>query len=53
MEGPPGGQDTERGGQIPDMFPMGWAVGHDAHGEAPEEGQENFGVFVTEIAYSH
>jgi len=32
---------------------MEWAVGQgDAHEEAREEGQENFGVFVTEIAYS-
>lgn len=32
---------------------MEWVVGrYDAHEEAREEGQENFGVFVTEIAYS-
>jgi hypothetical protein len=35
------------------MFPIQWGVGQDdAHEEAREEGQENFGVFVTEIAYS-
>ena len=59
MEGPRGGQDIERRELIPDMFPMGWAVGQDAHEEAREEGleegqvcQENFGEFVIEIAYS-
>jgi hypothetical protein len=32
---------------------MEWVVGQDAaHEEAREEGRENFGVFVTEIAYS-
>jgi hypothetical protein len=32
---------------------MEWVVGQDdAHEEAREEGQENFGVFVTEMAYS-
>jgi hypothetical protein len=35
---------------------MEWVVGrydaHEAREEAREEGQENFGVFVTETAYS-
>jgi hypothetical protein len=35
------------------MFSMEWVVvQNDAHEDAREEGQENFGEFVTEIAYS-
>ena len=44
VEGPREGQDIEGVGMVPDMFPMGWAV--------CQVCQENFGVFVTEIAYS-
>lgn len=36
------------------MLLVEWVAGQDVHKEAREEGhqQDNFGVFVTEIAYS-